>query len=146
MGPFLESPGSPDTVSCPEVSYVDDLALFISHESLGQLYDRVVAITDRLTEITASFGLELNMKAGKTECILNLRGRGTGEAQRQLVKDREQIILPTKYANLHIVQSYCHLGIIVTKSGCRNQPQHQIASSACFAGWQEKATSGVCDG
>ena len=40
---------SPDTVSCPEVSYVDDWALFISHESPGQLCDRMVDITDRLT-------------------------------------------------------------------------------------------------
>ena len=31
-GPFWGSPGSPDTVSCHEVSYVDDWALIISHE------------------------------------------------------------------------------------------------------------------
>ena len=108
---FFGSPGSSDTVSCPEVSYVDDLALFISHDSPGKLCDRV-------TEIMASFGLELNMKAGKTECILSLRGRGTAEAQRQLARDGKQIILHTKYAKLCIVQSYCHLGIILTKTGC----------------------------
>ena len=64
--------------------------------SPGQLCDRVVDITDRLTEIMASFGLELNMKAGKTECILSLRGRGTAEAQRQLARDGQRIILPRK--------------------------------------------------
>ena len=117
-GPFFGSLGSSDTVSCPEVSYVDDLALFISHDSPGKLCDRVVGITNRLTEIMASFGLELNMKAGKTECILSLRGRGTAEAQRQLARDGKQIILPTKYAKLRIFQSYCHLGIILTKTGC----------------------------
>ena len=78
-GPFLGGPGSPDTVSCPEVSYVDDLALFISHEFPSQLCDRVVAITNGLTEIMASFGLQLSIKAVKTDCILKLRGRGTGE-------------------------------------------------------------------
>ena len=115
---FFGSLGSSDTVSCPEVSYVDDLALFISHDSPGKLCDSVVDITNRLTEIMASFGLELNMKAGKTECILSLRGRGTAEAQRQLARDGKQIILPTKYAKLRIVQSYYHLGIILTKTGC----------------------------
>ena len=161
-GPFLGGPGSPDTVSCPEVSYVDDLALFNSSECPSQLCGRVVAITDGLTEITASFGLQLNMKAGKTECILKLQGRGTAEAQRQLGRDRKQIVLSTKYANVRIVQSYCHLGIILSKSGCitpeiakrckamlgayipiahwglcllGSQPQHQVAISACFAGW-----------
>ena len=117
-GPFLGSLGSSDTVSCPEASYVDDLALFKSHDSPGKLCDRVVDITNRLTEIMASFGLELNMKAGKTECMLSLRGRGTAEAQRQLARDGKQIILPTKYAKLRVVQSYCHLGIILTNTGC----------------------------
>ena len=42
----------------------------------------------------------------------------TAEAQRQLARDGKQIILPTKYAKLRIVQSYCHLGIILTKTGC----------------------------
>ena len=110
--------GGSDTVSCPEVSYVDDLALFISHDSPGKLCDRAVDITIRLTEIMASFGLELDMKVGKTECILSLRGRGTAEAQRQLARDGKQIILPTKYAKLRIVQSYYHLGIILTKTRC----------------------------
>ena len=113
-GPFL----GPDTVSCPEVSYVDELAMFISHESPGKLCYRVVDITNRLTEKMASFGLELNMKAGKTECILSLRGRGTAEAQRQLARDGKQIIFPTKYAKLRIVQSYCHPGIILAKTEC----------------------------
>ena len=159
---FFVSPGSSDTVSCPEVSYVDDLALFISHDSPGKLCDRVVDITNILTEIMASFGLEVNMKAGKTECILSLRGRGTAEAQRQLARDGKQIILPTKYAKLRIAQSYCHLGIILTKTGCitpeiakrckamlgaylpiahrgfclkGDLPQHQAAISACSVGW-----------
>ena len=161
-GPFWGSPGSSATVSCPEVSSVDDLALFISHDSPGNLCDRVVDITNRLTETRASFELELNMKAVKIECILSFRGRGTVEAQRQLARDGKQIILPTKYAKLRIVQSYCHLGIILTKTGCitpeivkrckamlgaylpiahrvfclkGDQPQHQAAISACSAGW-----------
>ena len=78
------------------------MALFISH----------------FTEMMASFGLELNLKAGKTECILSLRGRGTAKAQRQLGRDGKQIILPTKYAKLRTVQSNCHLGIILTKTEC----------------------------
>ena len=81
-----------------------------------------VAITDGLTEKIASFGLELDMKAGKTECILNLRGRGTVEAQRQLGRGGKQIIFPTKYTILRIVQSHRHLGIILSKSGC-NTPE-----------------------
>ena len=131
-GPFFFGTlGSSDTVSCPEVSYVDDLALFISHDSPGKLCDRVVDITNRLTEIMASFGLELNMKAGKTECIFSLRGRGTAEAQRQLARDGKQIILPTKYAKLRIVQSHCHLGIILTKTGCIT-PGHIFLSRTGF--------------
>ena len=74
-------------------------------------------ITNRLTTLMASFGLELNMKAGKTEGILSLRGRGTAEAKRQLARDGKHIILRTKYAKLRIVQSYCHLGIILTVQG-----------------------------
>ena len=66
----------------------------------------------------ASFVLQPNMNAGKTECILNLRGRGAAEAKRQVGRNGKQIILHTKYANLCIVESYCHRGIIWTKSGC----------------------------
>ena len=117
-GPFFGSPGSSATVSCPEVSYVDDFALFISHDSPGKLCDRVVDIAHRLTKIMASFGLELNMKAGKTECILSLRGRGTADTQRQLARHGKQIVLPTKYAKLRIFQNHCHLGTILTKTGC----------------------------
>ena len=116
-GPFLGTSESLEVISCLELSHVDDLALCISHECPSQLCDRVTAITDGLTEIMASFGLQLNMNARKTECILNLRGRGTGEAKRH-GRNGKQIILPTKYANLSIVQSYCHLGIIWTRSGC----------------------------
>ena len=162
-GPFFFwSLGSSDTVSCPEVSYFDDLALFISHDSPGKLCDSVVDITNRLTETMAGFGLELNMKAGKTECILSLRGRGTAEAQRQLARDGKQIILPTKYAKLRIVpkllsswhhpdENWVHYagnceevqGHAWGISSYRAQgfclkgdlPQHQAGISACSVGW-----------
>ena len=74
----------------------------------------------------------------------------------------KQIILPTTYAKLRIVQSCCHLGIILTKTGCITKetakrckamlgaclpvthrvfclkgdlPQHQAAIGACSVGW-----------
>ena len=46
-----------------------------------------------------------------------MRGRGTGEAQRKFGREEKQIIFPTKYANLSIVQACCHLGIILSKCG-----------------------------
>ena len=157
-GPFWVSPGNPNMVSCPQVSYVDDLALFISHESPGQLCDRVVDITDRLTEIMASFGLELNMKAWKTECILNLRGRGTTqtcerrEADQPSHKVRKLAHRPKLLSSWHHpdedclhhtrdceevqghawgISSHCAQGLCL-KGG---QPQHQAAISACSVGW-----------
>ena len=97
---------------------MNDLALCISHEFPSQLCDRVVAITNGLTEIIASFGLQLNIKAVKTDCILKLRGRSTGEAQCMLGGEGKQIIFLTKHTDFRIVQANCHLGIIFSKSGC----------------------------
>ena len=105
---FWGSPGSPATVSCPDVRYVDDLALFISHDSPGKLCDTVVDITNRLTGIMASFGLELNMKAGKAECILSLRGRGTAEAQRQLAREADH--------SFHEVRKVAHCPKLLSSS------------------------------
>ena len=53
---ILGGPGSPDVVLCPEVSYVDDLALFISHERPNKFCDRMYSqvARSRGTAISAS--------------------------------------------------------------------------------------------
>ena len=59
---------------------MDDMAFFITASDPRRMQGKISALWCGLSENLASYGLALNTGKGKTEVILNLRGKGTTEA------------------------------------------------------------------
>ena len=60
-----------------DVTWADDLVLLQAHEDCRALIRRTTLVGGLLSDLRSWRGLHLNYKAGKTECLLRLKGKGT---------------------------------------------------------------------
>ena len=99
--------------------WADDISLAVRHPCPQTLLREAPRIASLLLHRLATAGLKPNMKKGKTEMILDLRGPRSLPARRALVATGYQLPLETDLIEdpLHITHAYCHLGTTIDSKG-----------------------------
>lgn len=97
-----------------DATYIDDIALMLTADSCQQLIDKSTAVASLAVDIFKIFAFEVNMKRGKTEVMLNLRGAQKNE-YRDLIYNRQNGILrcDTRFKGsieLAVTRTYKHGG------------------------------------
>ena len=92
--------------------WADDLALAfddVTAEGLLQKCERIVAL---LFDCLQQAGLKPNLKPGKSEVLLDLRGKGALSCRRQLVFQGHKLTIPSAISSfaISVVGAYRHLG------------------------------------
>ena len=104
-----------------DVSYVDDAALLIESDLAEDLGEKVARSAALVVDVFQDHGLVVNMSPGKTEAIVEWRGRGSRAAKRRIIVDNaSQIeISPAKgpAQMLKVTEAYKHLGGRVAADG-----------------------------
>ena len=92
--------------------WADDIALAIDDESAEGLLAKCPYIVAQLFDSLQSAGLKPNLKPGKSEVLLDLRGQGALQCRRQMVFQDQQIHVPSRILPFSIsaVGAYRHLG------------------------------------
>ena len=95
-------------VSPPLITWVDDLAIPIPVASAHALDAQIVEVLTDVREVMNSYGLQLNMQAGKTELVCQYHGRDAVACRhRRFVEHVGQLPLPDG-TSLHVVGQYQH--------------------------------------
>ena len=105
-------------VSPPLITWVDDLSIPVPCLTAADLDEQVVLLLGQVRTIMASYDLQLNTKAGKTELVCQYHGHGTGAAlcrHRRFIEHAGQLPLPDGTL-LHVVGQYQHLGTTFSQS------------------------------
>ena len=102
--------GTVDTV-VHETSYVDDMAQPVLGPA-STLIAKVAQITTKIFCVYSSFGLDVNFKPGKSECIMAFKGPGSKAARARSSIDGDRVPLPDLGDDvfLNIVGAYKHVG------------------------------------
>ena len=102
-------------------TFMDDLAVPLVSPSAEGLLDSLAMTTSAIGAILAQMGLQLNLKKGKTEAVIKLRGPQAHRCLEGLAcVDQEgqpasRLPLP-QGGHLRVVPSYRHLGTIASAS------------------------------
>ena len=99
--------------------WADDIALAAMHSSAEQLWADIPRISAMVLHRLSSAGLRPNMKRGKTELLLDVRGQHSLNIKRAIEMHENQIILQTPLVEepLQITQRYKHLGTVIALNG-----------------------------
>ena len=130
-----------------EATFVDDEALFLCSSSPALLNRSVNILLSSIIDIFGAFGFEINFKRGKTEGMFHYRGKKSRQASEKLLhtdpegKVQKRHPLPKGvqgHEYLHIVDSYKHVGTIISKDGlfvldARTRVQSAMAAYAPLA-------------
>ena len=128
---LMTSPGH-SMITKGIVAWADDVAVMTDADEPLQVVDKLSYLTEVLVQDLQDFGMTPNFGHGKTEAVLDLRGRSSHAVRRKIFNENKgQIPINTTLHNvtsLRIVHKYKHLGGSITH-GCKLQPelQHRIA-------------------
>ena len=113
---------------------MDDVALPVVSLQAESLVSAIQWTLDTVLEVCASFGLQLNLKAKKTEVVPNFRGPGAPDARREWLVDRMgSIPLADGRLSVRCVPRYEHLGAIFQSDGGICAEVHHRVSRALLA-------------
>ena len=101
-------------------AWVDDLVFLLADPDATQLLKKVQRATFLVQRELASLGIELNMTAGKTEVLLQLRGPGSRALRRKIAFDQSGIVHVDPDKGLMTVNStprYRYLGSVLSHNG-----------------------------
>ena len=102
--------------SAPLVTWVDDLAIPVTVLHAKDLDRQIVAVLTAVRDAFHSYGLQLNMQAGKTELVCQYHGPDAVACRhRRFVEHAGQLALPDG-SSLHVVGQYQHLGTVFSQS------------------------------
>ena len=92
--------------------WVDDLALAFDATTAIKLLCKCEQIVARLFDCLQNAGLRPNLKSGKSEVLMDLRGKGALQCKRQLVFQDYKIVIPSPLNpfEVSVVGAYRHLG------------------------------------
>ena len=118
---FCMSPSgkSDETVTVLDSAFIDDVSIAIIAPSAEQLVARIPVMLDRLVNVFADFGLNVNWKPGMTECMIRLRWPRSGVVFGELCCDGgPQIAVSgtSPVVHLQIVNRYKHLGSFIQEN------------------------------
>ena len=99
--------------------WADDIALAFRHECPIAMISVASEIASLVLHRLAVAGLQPNLKRGKTEILLDLRGKRAVKARRQLSELEYSLALSTPLISesLQVVFHYKHLGTILERGG-----------------------------
>ena len=125
---------SPGSTMIPKgiVAWADDVAVMTDSDDPLKTVDKLSYLTEVLVKDLQEFGMTPNFGHGKTEAVLDLRGKNSHVVRRKIFnEDKGQIPINTSLPNvtsLRVVYKYKHLGGYITH-GCKIQPEllHRIA-------------------
>ena len=103
-----------------DAEYCDDCVFMLALESAQSLYNVTIGLTSQVRDVFNDHGLVLNFKAGKTEAIINFRGRGSLQLKHLLSDSLYHISLPSRSGSndmLRVVARYKHMGNIIRDDG-----------------------------
>ena len=120
-----EAPTPTHGADLVDVTFVDDEALMVESDSPTALLNDVNDVLEAVTDVFANFGLILNWRKGKSEAMMRLFGRGSGDVLESLRRPSGELAfpLPERCGDQHllIVPSYKHLGTRLTTDLCFRQ-------------------------
>lgn len=92
--------------------WADDIALAFDDPRPDGLLQKAETITSMILDTLTSTGLKPNLKSGKSELLLDLRGSGSQECRRKLCLRDNVMDVPSDYEpyRVNVVGSYRHLG------------------------------------
>lgn len=95
--------------------WADDVAVAIRHESAKELLVNIPRIASQVLHALAVAGLQPNLKPGKTEILVELRGEGSLQAKRMWMEAEYSFPLSSPLLDepLRSVHCYKHLGAYV---------------------------------
>ena len=95
---------------CP--IWADDFALLLCHPNAIDLLPLTMKITGHILDAFVVAGMKPNMSWGKTELLVDVRGKGTQKVKREIREQALMIPTESKYEPqlLHVVGRYKHLG------------------------------------
>ena len=126
-------------LSVCDITFVDDEAVLIDASSADTLLHRLGRAVHIVAQVFHKYNMILNFSKGKTEAIVQLRGRGVNVAKTTLAHRIESdgtrfLRVPSVMSfgdiDLRIVDRYKHLGTIVCPDGNLTPEASQRAASA----------------
>ena len=101
--------------------WMDDVCICLTAPTPDGLLRRVGTATSLLLDTMKGYGLTPNLKKGKTELLLSLRGRGVRKCQKQVfgptASGTMTIICEQEVCHIAVVGQYQHLGGILHHKG-----------------------------
>ena len=103
----------------PIPTWVDDIALLITHPCPEQLAELVPVVADRCRRRLQNIGIKMNMKQGKSECMFCLYGRNSRAVRRKVLIDQgcEILVSGEPSQTLRVTDRYVHLGTLLKWDG-----------------------------
>ena len=103
----------------PIPTWVDDIALLITHPCPEQLAELVPVVADRCRRRLQNIGIQMNMKQGKSECMFCLYGRNSRAVRRKVLIDQgcEILVSGEPDQTLRVTDRYVHLGTLLKWDG-----------------------------
>ena len=127
-------------VSILPPAFRDDCVIQVAAETPQKLLDDLIKAADIVQCIAQQHAMKLQFAQGKTEAVIQLRGRGTKKATKFLAdhtpSDEKSCIAALPFAcgqHLRIVSSYIHLGTIATMTANLAQDVAQRKNAAAAA-------------
>ena len=114
----------PEMEAVSGISYVDDASAYTWSPDPQTVIDNVKSIVAIYHEEFLRHGMQLNYAAGKSECLVALRGKGAAAVrERVFVCNKAKISVETQTGALllRVVDAYKHLGGIVTSNGSQSR-------------------------
>ena len=104
----------------PLPSWADDVAVMLPFCAASEVVPALTTITRVVEHHSRAMGVELNFDQGKTEALCAFRGPGSKAVRRELLHgDQPAISVPLlsgSTVHLRLVESYAHLGSVVSHS------------------------------
>ena len=99
--------------------WADDLAIAFDDTTAEGLLCKCEQIVAKLFDSLQNAGLRPNLKPGKSEILIDLRGKGALRCRRQLVFQGHQILIPSTVNpfQISVVGAYRHLGTWIQVGG-----------------------------
>ena len=128
-------------------SWADDLYIATSVAAARDLTETATTICAIAIDVSAKFGLALNLGSDKTNLVLVPRGSGSFEFKRQLASSPSpHLTVATRslgFVDVQIVRDYVHLGTLFDGISCRPEIQRRYLLSAPLVKHLRRSVFGV---
>ena len=137
-------------------TWADDVAFMFTCESARRLVDIVRQATAIIDQTMAEFGVQMNLKAGKSEVIMAWYGTGSKKAQRHVLDEENEWICFWAFDGqekaIYVTDHFMHLGGLNIANGnvCTDIATRFQRANKAFADFPElgsgfaRQTSGLC--